>query len=159
MPQPRTFILCAEASRKLFAGIRPFDSQDLLAIRDTGSWDWTVHTISLQLQSSGHRYHQVSEMDDGHVFEILRNLSLAPHLVEECCEFCRQPGPTVLVDFRWIHDLDPVCSVQLEFDAASISSPRERVTTASQPWLATLAFNHNVADIVRQSEACPTGKN
>ncbi|VDL87208.1 unnamed protein product [Schistocephalus solidus] len=38
---------------------------------------------------------------DGRVFEILRNLSLAPHLLEECCEFCHQPGPTVLVDFRW----------------------------------------------------------
>ncbi|VDL95652.1 unnamed protein product [Schistocephalus solidus] len=40
------------------------------------------------------------EMDDGRVFELLRNLSLAPHLLEECCEFCHQQGPTVLVDFR-----------------------------------------------------------
>ncbi|VDM06360.1 unnamed protein product [Schistocephalus solidus] len=42
-----------------------------------------------------------AEMDDGRVFEILRNLSLAPHLLEECCEFCHQPWPTMLVDFRW----------------------------------------------------------
>uniref|UniRef100_A0A183SEU7 Radical SAM protein n=1 Tax=Schistocephalus solidus TaxID=70667 RepID=A0A183SEU7_SCHSO len=28
------------------------------------------------------------EMDDGRVFEILRNLSLAPRHLEECCEFC-----------------------------------------------------------------------
>ncbi|VDM03340.1 unnamed protein product [Schistocephalus solidus] len=41
------------------------------------------------------------EMDDGRVFETLRNLFLAPHLLEECCEFCYQPGPAVLVDFRW----------------------------------------------------------
>ncbi|VDL88613.1 unnamed protein product [Schistocephalus solidus] len=41
------------------------------------------------------------EMDDGHVFKFLRNLSLAPDLFEECCEFCHQPGPTVLVDFQW----------------------------------------------------------
>uniref|UniRef100_A0A183TNM9 SPATA6 domain-containing protein n=1 Tax=Schistocephalus solidus TaxID=70667 RepID=A0A183TNM9_SCHSO len=40
-------------------------------------------------------------MDDGRVFEILRNLSLATYLLEEFCEFCHQPGPTVLVDFRW----------------------------------------------------------
>ncbi|VDL97012.1 unnamed protein product [Schistocephalus solidus] len=41
------------------------------------------------------------EMDDGRVFEILRNLSLVPHLLEECCEFCQQLGPAMLVDFRW----------------------------------------------------------
>ncbi|VDL94744.1 unnamed protein product [Schistocephalus solidus] len=41
------------------------------------------------------------EMDDGRVFQILKNVSLAPHLLEECCEFCHQPGPTGLVDFRW----------------------------------------------------------
>ncbi|VDL88465.1 unnamed protein product [Schistocephalus solidus] len=41
------------------------------------------------------------EMDDAHVFEILRNFSMAPHLLDECCEFCRQPRPTVLMDFRW----------------------------------------------------------
>ncbi|VDL97192.1 unnamed protein product [Schistocephalus solidus] len=40
------------------------------------------------------------EMDNGHIFEILRKLSLARHLLEECCEFCHQPGPAVLVDFR-----------------------------------------------------------
>ncbi|VDM01370.1 unnamed protein product [Schistocephalus solidus] len=40
-------------------------------------------------------------MDDGHVFEILRKLSLAPHLLEECCEFCHQPRTAILVDFRW----------------------------------------------------------
>ncbi|VDL90794.1 unnamed protein product [Schistocephalus solidus] len=41
------------------------------------------------------------EMDDVRVFEILRKLSLVPHLLEECCEFSHQPGPTVLADFRW----------------------------------------------------------
>ncbi|VDM03164.1 unnamed protein product [Schistocephalus solidus] len=41
------------------------------------------------------------ELDDGRVFEILRNFSLAPHALEECFEFCHQPGPTVLVDCRW----------------------------------------------------------
>ncbi|VDL95263.1 unnamed protein product [Schistocephalus solidus] len=41
------------------------------------------------------------EMDDYGIFEILRNLSLAPHLLEECCEFCHQLGSTVIVDFRW----------------------------------------------------------
>ncbi|VDL98377.1 unnamed protein product [Schistocephalus solidus] len=41
------------------------------------------------------------EIDYGRVFEILRNLSLVPHLLEECCEFCHQPGPVMLVDFRW----------------------------------------------------------
>ncbi|VDL91619.1 unnamed protein product [Schistocephalus solidus] len=41
------------------------------------------------------------EMDDGRVFEILRNLSLAPHLLVECCDFCHQPRPTVLEDFQW----------------------------------------------------------
>ncbi|VDM00263.1 unnamed protein product [Schistocephalus solidus] len=40
------------------------------------------------------------EIDDGRVFEILRNLSFAPHLLEECCEFFYQPGPIVLVDFQ-----------------------------------------------------------
>ncbi|VDM01938.1 unnamed protein product [Schistocephalus solidus] len=39
------------------------------------------------------------EIDEGRVFEIRRNLSLVSHLLEECCEFCHQPGPTVLVDF------------------------------------------------------------
>ncbi|VDM02127.1 unnamed protein product [Schistocephalus solidus] len=39
------------------------------------------------------------EMDDGRVCKILRHLSLVPHLLEEFCEFCHQPGPTVLVDF------------------------------------------------------------
>ncbi|VDM06003.1 unnamed protein product [Schistocephalus solidus] len=40
------------------------------------------------------------EMDDGRIFEILRNFSLAPHLLEECCELCHQPGPPFL-DF-WL---------------------------------------------------------
>ncbi|VDL88283.1 unnamed protein product [Schistocephalus solidus] len=39
---------------------------------------------------------QLVEMDDGLIVEILRNLSLAPHLLEECCEFCHQPGPPCL---------------------------------------------------------------
>ncbi|VDL88032.1 unnamed protein product [Schistocephalus solidus] len=43
----------------------------------------------------------ILEMDDGRVFETLRNLSLVPHLLEECLEFCYQPGTTVLADFRW----------------------------------------------------------
>ncbi|VDL85883.1 unnamed protein product [Schistocephalus solidus] len=41
------------------------------------------------------------EMDIGRVIEILRNLSLATRLMQECIEFCHQPEPTVLVDFRW----------------------------------------------------------
>ncbi|VDM05156.1 unnamed protein product [Schistocephalus solidus] len=41
------------------------------------------------------------EMDDGRVFEILRNVSLAPHLLGEFCEFCHQLGLAVLEDFRW----------------------------------------------------------
>ncbi|VDM03334.1 unnamed protein product [Schistocephalus solidus] len=47
-------------------------------------------------------YHKVAvpltivELDDGHFLEILRNMDLAPHLLEECCEFCHQPGPAVL---------------------------------------------------------------
>ncbi|VDM01922.1 unnamed protein product [Schistocephalus solidus] len=32
------------------------------------------------------------EMDGGRVFEILRHLSLALHLLKECCEFRHQPG-------------------------------------------------------------------
>ncbi|VDM03563.1 unnamed protein product [Schistocephalus solidus] len=40
------------------------------------------------------------EMDDGRVFEILRNLYLVPHLLKECCEFRHQPGPNALVDFQ-----------------------------------------------------------
>uniref|UniRef100_A0A183TP96 CNH domain-containing protein n=1 Tax=Schistocephalus solidus TaxID=70667 RepID=A0A183TP96_SCHSO len=43
----------------------------------------------------------IKETDDGPLFEIPRKLSLAPHFLEECCEFCHQPGPTVLVYFRW----------------------------------------------------------
>ncbi|VDL95720.1 unnamed protein product [Schistocephalus solidus] len=41
------------------------------------------------------------EMDEARVFELPRNLSLVPHLLEECCEFCHQPGSLVLVDFQW----------------------------------------------------------
>ncbi|VDM04173.1 unnamed protein product [Schistocephalus solidus] len=43
----------------------------------------------------------LAEMEDGRVFEILRNLSLEPHLLEECYNFCHQPGPTAFVDRRW----------------------------------------------------------
>ncbi|VDM04635.1 unnamed protein product [Schistocephalus solidus] len=39
-------------------------------------------------------------MDDVRVFAIMRNLSLAPHLQEYCCEFCQEPRLVVLVDFR-----------------------------------------------------------
>ncbi|VDL93005.1 unnamed protein product [Schistocephalus solidus] len=31
--------------------------------------------------------------DDDRVFEIMRNLSMVPHLLEECCEFRHQSGP------------------------------------------------------------------
>ncbi|VDL90966.1 unnamed protein product [Schistocephalus solidus] len=34
-------------------------------------------------------------MDDGRVFEILRNLSLAPHLLEECFQQLPAPRPMV----------------------------------------------------------------
>ncbi|VDL98980.1 unnamed protein product [Schistocephalus solidus] len=48
------------------------------------------------------------EMDDGRVFELVRNLPLAPHLLEECCEVCHQPGPTVLVDI-WLDCVGSRC--------------------------------------------------
>ncbi|VDL90942.1 unnamed protein product [Schistocephalus solidus] len=41
------------------------------------------------------------QMEDDRVFELLRNLSLALHLLEECCEFHHEPGPVVLVNFPW----------------------------------------------------------
>ncbi|VDL92701.1 unnamed protein product [Schistocephalus solidus] len=40
----------------------------------------------------------------GHIFEVLRNLSFVPHLLEDSCEFWHQSSPTVLVDFRWDRD-------------------------------------------------------
>ncbi|VDL90146.1 unnamed protein product [Schistocephalus solidus] len=41
------------------------------------------------------------KMEHGRVFAIFRNLSFAPHLMEEGYEFCPHPGPAALVDFRW----------------------------------------------------------
>ncbi|VDM04917.1 unnamed protein product [Schistocephalus solidus] len=40
------------------------------------------------------------ERDNGRVFLILRNLSLAPHLLEEWFELCYQPGLNELVVLR-----------------------------------------------------------
>ncbi|VDL93514.1 unnamed protein product [Schistocephalus solidus] len=41
------------------------------------------------------------EMEDGRFFEILRKLSLVPHLLKECCDVCYQLSAYVLVDFWW----------------------------------------------------------
>ncbi|VDL89771.1 unnamed protein product [Schistocephalus solidus] len=41
------------------------------------------------------------KMDDCRVLEILRNPSLAPHLLKYCCKYRHQAGAITLTDFRW----------------------------------------------------------
>ncbi|BHF85793.1 hypothetical protein SprV_1002896600 [Sparganum proliferum] len=40
------------------------------------------------------------EVDDGSVFEILRDFSLTPHRLEQCRQMLHELGTTVLVDLR-----------------------------------------------------------
>uniref|UniRef100_A0A183SB39 Phospholipid scramblase n=1 Tax=Schistocephalus solidus TaxID=70667 RepID=A0A183SB39_SCHSO len=90
------------------------------------------------------------EMDDCRVFETLRNLSLAPHLLEECCEFCYQPGPTVLVDFRWDgRDGCPGCCRWVE---PNFEEPQVRV--GYQLEAATGAFTNCTRQMERPNAIC-----